>query len=240
MAVAENPWRGIVQWGGLSLFAAGGVLVAFLLAVAVSGQTLPVPAEDMLEDPAVPTALFTLAAVGELLLLPGILALALVLGRVDRSRMLLAASFWVVAVPLFLASRAIIISVSQLSGSYRDATDSAVRAGYLASAESAIEAQNILAMMGLVLLSLASILIGSIMLEGVFGRRLAFLVIAAGALTLPASFIVVAGGPAVVPLLGLVLGAVWQLVVGAKLFRLGSTPTPSAGRVASRVATGHQ
>lgn len=219
MAVTENPWRGVIRWGGLSLALAGGVLVAFLLAVAVSGQTLPVPAEDMLEDPAVPTTLFTLAAVGELLLLPGILALALVLGRVDRSRVVLATSLWVVAVPLFLASRALIISVSQLSGSYQDATDSALRAGYLAAAESAIEAQNILATMGLVLLSLASILIGSIMLEGGFGRRLALLVIAAGVVTLPASFIVVAGGPVVVPLLGLVLGAAWQLVVGVKLFR---------------------
>lgn len=239
MTVTENPWRGVIRWGGLSLALAGGVLVAFLLAVAVSGQTLPVPAEDMLEDPAVPTTLFTLAAVGELLLLPGILALALVLGRVDRSRVVLATSLWVVAVPLFLASRALIISVSQLSGSYQDATDSALRAGYLASAESAIEAQNILATMGLVLLSLGSILIGSVMLEGAFGRRLALLVIAAGVVTLPASFIVVAGGPVVVPLLGLVLGAAWQLVVGVKLFRLGSAPTPSAGRVVSRVATGH-
>ncbi len=229
--LVDQTWNGVVRWGGLSLFAAGGLLVVFIVMAFITQQTLPVPPEEMLDDPAVPTVLFALAAAGELLLMPGVLGLYFSLKRVDTTRMVMAAALWLVAVAMFLVSRGLIISLARISGSYQDATDPALKAAYLASAESAIEAQNIYAMMGLVLLSLASIIIGSVMLKGVFDRRLAYLVMAAGIVSLPASFEVVAGIPVVIAFVGLVLGAVWQLVVGAKLFSLGGGVTPSRRRV---------
>jgi hypothetical protein len=48
-----------------------------------------------------------------------------------------------------------------------------------------------------------------------------YVAIAAGVLTLPASLEVLAGVPAAIAFVGLVLGAVWQLTAGATLVRLG-------------------
>ena len=47
------------------------------------------------------------------------------------------------------------------------------------------------------------------------------LVIAAGILTLFSPFGVIVGVPIIIPFIGLVLTAVWQLVVGTKLYKLG-------------------
>ncbi|HXH96939.1 MAG TPA: hypothetical protein VNH40_06985 [Gaiellaceae bacterium] len=242
--IAENDfvdpaWKGVIRWGGRSLFAAGAIVVAFMLIVVVSQQTLPVPAKDMLEDPALPTALFALAAAGELLLMPGVLALYFALQRVGRTRMFVATALWLAAVPMFLAARGLIISVSRLSGSYADTTDATMRSAYLASAESAIEAQSILSAMGLILLSLATILVGWTMVAGVFDRRLAYVTIAAGVLTLPASLEVLAGLPEAIAFVGLVLGAVWQLIAGVKLARLGREEAPSRRWSPARTVTGH-
>jgi len=135
--------------------------------------------------------------------------------------MFIATGLLLVAVPMFLASRGLIISLSQISGRYLDTTSETMKAAYLASAELAIETQNIYAMMALTLLCVASIIIGLVMLKGVFGKRFGYLVIAAGVLTLFSPFGVIMGVPIIIPFIGLVLMAVWQLGAGAKLYKLG-------------------
>ena len=42
----DPSWKGVIKWGGLSLFAAAFILVIFVLSVFIMQQTLPVPAED--------------------------------------------------------------------------------------------------------------------------------------------------------------------------------------------------
>jgi len=59
------------------------------------------------------------------------------------------------------------------------------------------------------------------MLKGVFGKRIGSLVIVAGILTLFSPFGVILGIPIIIPFIGLILTAVWQLIVGAKLYKLG-------------------
>jgi hypothetical protein len=204
----DPSWKGVIKWGGLSLFAAAFILVIFVLSVFIMQQTLPVPAEEILEDPVRPTLLFLLAAIGELLLLPGGLALYFALKDVKKTPMFIATGFWVLGIPMFLASRGQIISLSQISGRYMETTNEAMKAAYLASAEIAIEIQNIYATMGVTLvLCVASIIIGLVMLKGVFGK-IGYLVIAAGILT-------------IFPPVGLALTAIWQLIVGIKLYKLG-------------------
>ena len=85
----------------------------------------------------------------------------------------------------------------------------------------AIESQNIYATIALMLLCVASIIIGVVMLKGGFGGRLGYLAIAAGILTLFSPLGVMIGVPLIVPFFGLVLMAVWQLLADAKLYRLG-------------------
>ena len=203
----DPSWNGVIKWGGLSLFAAAAILVIFLLSALIMQQPLSVSAEGVLEDPVRTTLLFLLAAIGELLLLPGVLALYFSLKDVKKTPMLIATAMWSVAVPMFLASRGLIIALSQISGRYMETTSETMKAAYLASAELALETFNIYAMMGLILLGVASIIIGVVMLKGVFGK-IGYLVIAAGIITL-------------FPPLALALMAIWQLVVGIKLYKLG-------------------
>lgn len=218
----EQSWKGVIRWGGLSLFAAAAILVIFVLMVFISKQTLPVPAETLLENPTFPTALFILAAFGELLLMPGGLGLYFALKDARKTPMLMAISLWVLSVIMFLVSRGQIISISSMSGRYLAASSETMREAYLASAEHTIETQNVYATMALILLCVASIIIGFVMLKGTFGRRLGWLVIAAGVLTIFSPFGVMLGIPVIVPFIGLILTAVWQLIAGSKLFRMGS------------------
>ena len=217
----DPSWKGVIKWGGFCLFVSAVVLVIFILSVFILQQTLPVPPKEVLEDPLAPTALFLLAAFGELLLMPGVLALYFTLKGVKKTLTVMATALWLLAVPMFLVSRGLIISLSQISGRFMDTTNETMKAAYLASAELAIETQNIYATMALSFLAIASIMMGLVMLKGVFGKRIGYLVIVAGILTLFAPFGVIMEVPIIIPFVGLVLTAVWQLVVGAKLYKLG-------------------
>ncbi len=219
----DPSWRGVVKWGGLSLLVSGAIAVLFFVLVIATQQTLPVPAEEALEDPLGPTALFTLAVIGEVLLLPSGLALYFSLKGVKKTPMFIATALWVLCVPMFLASRGQILAISQISSRYLDTTDETMRASYLASAELALETQDLYAMMGLILLSVASIIIGIVMLKGkeVFGKRIGYVVIGAGAFTLFGAISVKMEVPIIFPIIGVILSAVWQVVVGAKLYKLG-------------------
>ena len=103
-----------------------------------------------------------------------------------------------------------------------DTTEPAMKAAYLASAELALETQNVYAMMALFLLCAATIIIGVVMLKGrVFGK-LSYLVIAAGIFTVFSPIGVIwTDLPVILPFIGILLGAAWQTIVGFKLFKLG-------------------
>lgn len=215
-------WKGVIRWGGLALFAAGGIVLLFVVATLVLGQTMPVQAEALLTNPTRPTLLFLLAAIGELLLLPGALALYFALRDIRKTQMFIATGLWLLGVPLFLASRGLILSLSRVSERYLATADQALKAAYLASAEIALETQNMYAAMGLVLLCVASVMMGLVMRRSVFGRPMGALVMTAGVLSFFAPFAVMMHIPLMIPFAGLVLMGVWQVMAGLRLFRLGA------------------
>jgi len=217
----DPSWRGVYKASGLSLFAGGVIVFIFILSLFIMRQPLPVPAKEALENPVTPTLLFLLAALGEFLLMPGVLGLYLSLKDVKKTHMLIATAVWLAAVSMFLVSRGQIISLSQISGRYMATTSETLKAAYLASADLAIEVANVYADMALMLLGVASIIVGLVMLKGVFGKRIGYLVILAGILTLFGTFGILLEPLAILAPLGLVLGAVWQIVIGAKLYKLG-------------------
>jgi hypothetical protein len=221
----DPSWRGVVKWGGLSLLVSGAIAVIFFVLVVATQQTLPIPAKEALENPLAPAALFAFVVIGEVLLLPSGLALYFALKGVKQTPMFMATAFWVLCVPMFLSSRGQIIAISQISSRYLDTTEEAMRAAYLAAAELALETQNLYAMMGLILLSVASIIIGIVMLKGreVFGKRIGYVVIGAGAFTLFGAITVITVVPIIFPIIGVILTAVWQFYIGFKLFRLGQS-----------------
>jgi hypothetical protein len=101
------------------------------------------------------------------------------------------------------------------------ATSEAMKSAYLVLAEHAIELSNVFSNIALMLLGLASIIIGLVMLKGVFSKGLSYLVVISGTLTLLGAIGVLFEPLTILVLFGLTLGAVGQIMVGIKLFRLG-------------------
>jgi hypothetical protein len=219
----DRSWKGVYKAGGISLFAGGAILVTFLLSVFIFRVDLPLTPQAVLEYPTAPVTLYVLAAIGELLLLPAALGLYLSLKDVDKNFTLIAAAFWSVAVALYLVSRGQIMSLLPVGGRYAAATSEAVRAAYLASADLALEVANVYGNMALMLHQAGSIIIGLVMLKGVYGRRTGYFVTVVATMTFIGTFGVVLRPLSFFTLFGLMLTAVWQLIVGVKLFRLGQS-----------------
>lgn len=92
---------------------------------------------------------------------------------------------------------------------------------YLVLADYAIELSNVFSNIALMLLGISSIIIGLVMLKGVFGKSLSYLVVISGALTFLGAIGFLFEPLTLLVLFGLTLGAVWQIVIGLKLFKLG-------------------
>jgi hypothetical protein len=211
------------MWGGFSLLVSGVIALLFFLLVIVSGQTLPVPAVEVFENPFRPSALFSLTVIGEVLLLPSVLGLYFALKNINKTKMIMATALWALCVPMFLASRGQIFAISQLSDNYSHTTNELLKVGYLASAELALEVQNLYAMMGLTLLSIASIIIGSVILtvKEEFGRNIGYIAITAGFFTIFGAISFIMDLPVILPVIGVILSAIWQSIVGFRLYKLG-------------------
>ncbi len=215
---ADPEWTATVRWCGLALFLAGLLLIPFVAIVLATGQVLPVPAQQALEDPAIPRLAFSVATVGEVLLLPGFFALYVALSRSARAPMVFVLAFMAISAPLFVVSRMHLFAATQLGELYAAAGPEA-RIALLATAELAIESQNMTSTAALLLLCAASIITGLVMLRSEFSKWIGGAAIVAGGLTVFSPFAVMLGVPVIVPFIGLVLGALWQMAAGWRLFR---------------------
>jgi hypothetical protein len=105
-----------------------------------------------------------------------------------------------------------------LSGNYAAATSDVQRAAYVAAANypSAVLASRLEVVYSIVDLSFAILLIGLVMLKGVFGKPTAYLVLATGVFGIASI-----SGFGVTVIVNAVLATVWILFVGYRLYRLG-------------------
>jgi hypothetical protein len=222
MDMSVDPsWKGTVKAGGFSLVAAGCFLFLFFFALIVVRTSPTLTPEMILDDAIPPVTLYTVAVVGELLLMPGGLGLFVALRQVKTAHMVMGTALWLLAVISFLVSRMQIIALFRISGSYQTTTSDAMKAAYRVSAEHAIELSNVFSNIALLLLGIASIIIGSVMVNGVFSKRVSYLAIVSGTLTLLGALGVVFEPITILVLFGLTLGAVWQILAGIKLYKMG-------------------
>ncbi len=217
--INDSSWKEVYKVGGLSLLAAGLILFLFFLALLILQTSPTLTPEMVLDDPLPSVSLYALAAFGELLLMPGALGLYYSLKNIRKTCMLTATSLWMMAVISFLISRSQIIALGPISSSYQAATSETIRAAYLVSAEHAIELGNVFADMALMFLAIASILIGFVMRKGVFGKGVSYLVVVAGTLILLGTMGVLLEPLMVLAPFGLILSAIWQIIIGVRLYR---------------------
>ena len=216
----DKSEKGIHKVGGFSFITAGFVLFLFFIALMFLQTSPTLTAEMVLDDPVPSVSLYALAVFGELLLMPGVLGLYVAMKQVKKAHMVMGTALWLVAVVSFLVSRTQIISLFRISGSYQAATSEVMKAAYLIMAEHTIELSNVFSNIALMLLGIASIIIGLAMLKGVFSKRLSYLVIISGTLTLLGAMGVLFEPITILTLFGLTLSAIWQIIVGFKLIKL--------------------
>ena len=219
----DPSWKGMIKWGGFSLFLAGVIVIVFIVGIGYFKIALPLEPLATLENPTVPALLFLSTLVGEFLLFPGFLALYFSLRDSDKVKMLMATVFSALSVIMFFVSRGSIIAISKWSDSYKQAGTAYGKAVYLASAEVVLKTQDVYSTIALTLLSIASIYAGSVMLKSkIFSRIMSYIVILAGIFSIITPFAVNFGIPLAISLIGLVLMLIWQITIGIKLFKAGN------------------
>ena len=217
----DTSWRGVIKAGGLSLLAGGIIFFTFILSVFIFQVQLPLTAQVFLDNPLPPALLFSLAAIGEFLLMPGVLGIYFSLKEINENQMLLGTAVWISSIPMFLVSRGQVISLVTIAGNYAASADVTLRTAYFAAVQLALDLSGVFVTMALVLLGVGGIILGLVMLKGVFGKRTGYLVILAGALTVMGTFGVILEPLTIGTLFGLILNGVWQVIIGIKLYKLG-------------------
>jgi hypothetical protein len=216
----NTSWNGMIKTGGLSLLAGGIILFLFIVSIFVFQVQLPLTPQGFLDNPLPPALLFSMA-VGEFLLLPGVLGIYFVLKDKSKSLLLLGTVVWISAIPMFLVSRGLVMSLVTIAGNYAASADATLRTAYFVAVQLALDTSGVFATIALDLLGVGGIILGFVMLKGVFSRSTAYLVILAGALTVMGTFGVIFEPLTIGTLFGLILNGVWQVIIGVKLLRLG-------------------
>jgi hypothetical protein len=160
-------------------------------------------------------AIVALSVLTDLLFVPLALSLYAALKRVNRGAMQVATALIGLFVVLDLAVTWTHFStLITLSGRYAAAGGDVERATYVAAATgaSAVLGSRLFLVYAIVILSLAILLIGTVMLKTAFGRVTAYLGIATGALG-----VVSLGGSGVTIIMNAVFATVWMFFVGYKL-----------------------
>ena len=170
-------------------------------------------------------AILSLSVLTDLLYVPVALALSIALKGINRNAMLLATALVGLFIVLDLAvTWTNYASLITLSGNYAAATNDAQRVIYVAAANyaSAMLASRLETVYAIVILSSGILIIGLVMLKGIFNKMTAYVGLATGVLG-----IVSITGWNVAIIMNAVLATVWVLFVGYQLYRLGG----QSGRV---------
>jgi hypothetical protein len=223
MADAVDPeGRWLYRVGGVSALVLG---VAYIVTIPLYAHVGPPPSggEAWLRYLAGKTtewwAILGLSVLTDLLFVPVALSLYLALKGVDRNAMLVATAFVGLFVVLDLAvTWSNFAALISLGSDYAAATSDVQRAAYVAAADyaSAVLASRLETVYAIVVLSSGILVIGLVMLKGVFGRSTAGLALVTGVLG-----IVSITGFGVAIIMNAVVATVWVLFVGYRLYRLG-------------------
>jgi hypothetical protein len=218
----ESDERWLYRAGGVSGIVLG---VAYLIIIPLYAHVGAPPSsgEAWLEYLAGKTTVWRvilgLSVLTDFLFVPVGLSLYLALKGVNRSAMLLATAFVGLFVVLDLAvTWSGFASLISLGEAYAGASNEAQRAAYVAAANypAAVLASRLEIVYAIVTLSTGILIIGVVMLRGVFGKATAYLGLITGVLGIAA----VTGVTAII-IMNAVFATVWVFFAGHGLLRLG-------------------
>ena len=223
MVHAVDPTgKWLYRVGGISALALG---IAYIITIVLYAQVGAPPSggEVWLKYLAGKTTewwvILGLSVLTDLLYIPVALALYFALKGVNRNAMLLATAFVGLFIVLDLAvTWTNYASLLTLSGNYAAAANDAQRVTYVAAANyaSAVLASRLEAVYAIVVLSFGILLIGLVMLKGIFNKITAYVGLVTGVLGL-----VSITGWNVAIIMNALFATAWLLLVGYRLYRLG-------------------
>jgi hypothetical protein len=214
--------RWLYRVGGISALVLGAAYIAIIPLYAHVGAP-PSGGEAWLKYLAGKTtiwwAILGLSVLTDLLFVPVALSLYLALKGVHRSAMLVATAFIGLFVVLDLAvTWSSYSALLTLGGGYASAANDVQRAVYVAAATypSAVLISRLEVVYAIVILSFAILIIGVVMLKGIFSRVTAYLGLVTGILGIAS----LTGVTAII-IMNALFATVWVLFVGYRLYRLG-------------------
>ncbi len=217
--VTPDPaWKSLYGAGAVSSLLVGVLFIVTFLLFFVLGPT-PTTTEALLKQIAANRATFIafqgVSVVAFILVIPTILALYAALKEINKSYMLIAATLFGISITLVLGSGFLPFGLLTLSDKYAAAATDAQRAVYVTAAE-AVQANSAGGPASGLLVAVAFIIIGLVMLKGIFDKATAYLGIVLGIIFFVSNipvlgFLFVVIIPAV---------AVWFLAVGFRLYKI--------------------
>ncbi len=223
----DLSWKGIYRWGGVSALLIG-VLYFIAMVLALGMGTQPSGGEAVLTWLSGQTTLaysvYGVAILTDILLVPVLLALYLALKGVNKNAMLAATGLAVAGVVLDLGVTCISwVALITLSQNYAAATSDALRASYVATANYALAATAVSApIYSMVVPSIGLLIISLVMLKGIFSKGTAYVGISASIVGFVYGIsLFVPALSAISLVIATILIAVFCLVVGSKLYKLG-------------------
>jgi hypothetical protein len=217
----DGKW--LCRAGGVSALVLG---MAYIIIFPLYAQVGPPPSGDgeawlkyLAGKTTIWWAILGLSVLTDFLFVPVALSLYFALKGVNRDAMLIAAALVGLFVVLDLAvTWANYAALLSLGGKYSAATSDVQRASYVAAAHcaSAVLTSRLEVIYAIVVLSFAILMIGFVMLKGVFSRTPAYLGLLTGILG-----IVSVARLSVTIIMNAVFATVWLLFVGYRLYRLG-------------------
>jgi hypothetical protein len=224
----DRSGRSLYRTGGISALALG-VAYIVIIALYVRIGAPPKGTEPRLvflaQNTTVWWVILGLSVLTDFLFLPVAVALYVILKEVNRNMVLLATACVILFIVLDLAitwtNYAALIT---LSDKYARAASAAQKAAVVATADYAtlVVESSLLFVYNTLVLSVGILLTGFIMLNGIFGNRIAHLGLVTGILG-----VVSVVGPFLAPamtstiILTSVLTTIWVLLLGYRLYRLG-------------------
>lgn len=221
---ADPAWKGIYRAGGVS-FVIAAILFISSLATSLAGPSAftATSGEALLTNLANQKLLFQITSgiltLGSIFLIPPVLALYLALKDMSRTRILIASGLALFGVVLFQGAVIVNYSLVRLSTGYAAAMSESERVAYAVAANLVIEATLAGITVGDIFFGVAVLIVSLVMLKGIFGKGTAYFGIVAGVVLLLGSIPLPA--LAVFFILSFVIIAVWFVVVGSRLYKLG-------------------
>jgi len=226
--MSVNPaWRGLYKVGGASaiIYAIGSIFIIPFIIPLMSALP-PNNGADAVKAVAANDLLFLTVeaefAIITVIFLPFLFSLFFALKEVNRTYALIAAGLAILSQVLFLVDTAVAFSLSSIANLYTTVAGPQ-QAALLAAAEVAQGVRIGLFVIVTPIFGASVLIMGLIMLKGVFRKSVGYLGVVAGALSIlpfPPPALGILG--LVVVLGGIILVVIWLMAVGYRLFRLGS------------------